>query len=260
MLLTLDIGNSHIFGGIFDGEELRLRFRYDSQQLITSDQLGVFLRAVIRENNMDYQKIGDVALCSVVPSLDYSVRSACLKYFNVEPFILKAGVKTGLNIKYHNPIEVGADRIANAIAASELFPKKNLIIIDLGTATTFCAVNQHRHYLGGTIISGLKLSMTALEANTAKLPSVEILKPQAALGKSTKESLQSGLYYGHLGSLREISQRISEEAFDNDDFTIIGTGGFSHLFDRENIFTLTVPDLALHGLKMAYLMNQGDEG
>ncbi|PIQ42665.1 MAG: pantothenate kinase [Gammaproteobacteria bacterium CG11_big_fil_rev_8_21_14_0_20_46_22] len=258
MLLTLDIGNSHIFGGVFSGDELLLRFRYDSKQVVTSDQLGVFLRAVIRENGMDHSAIDRIALCSVVPSLDYSIRSACMKYFDVEPFVLQAGVKTGLNIKYRNPIEVGADRIANAIAATHSFPQKNLIIIDLGTATTFCAINQERHYLGGVIIPGIKLCMMALENNTAKLSAVEIVKTQTALGKGTAESIQSGLYFSHCAALREISARIRQETFANKESLIIGTGGFSHLFEDEKIFDLIVPDLALHGLRAAYELNHGE--
>ena len=259
MLLCLDIGNSHIFGGVFDQDQLLLRFRHNSKAVLTSDQIGLFLRAVIRENNLQADDIKCIALCSVVPSLDYSVRSACLKYFLVEPFILQAGVKTGLNIKYRNPLEVGADRIANSIAAITHFPDKDLIVIDLGTATTFCAINKKKHYLGGVIMPGMKLSMTALEHNTAKLSAVEILQMKTALGRSTQESVQSGIYFGQLAALKEISHRLIEEAFEKSDEkpVIIGTGGFAQMYEGQNFFNVIVPDLSLHGLRIAHATNLG---
>lgn len=257
MLLCLDIGNSHIFGGVFDKDQLLLRFRHNSKNVVTSDQIGLFLRAVIRENDLDPNDIKCIALCSVVPSLDYSVRSACVKYFIIEPFILQAGVKTGLNIKYRNPLEVGADRIANSIAATSHFPSKNLIVIDLGTATTFCVINKHKHYLGGVIMPGMKLSMLALENNTAKLSSVEILQMKNTLGRSTAESIQSGIYFSQLASLKEISHRLTHEAFADEKPTIIGTGGFSQMYESQNFFDIIVPDLSLHGLRLAHELNQG---
>lgn len=257
MLLCLDIGNSHIFGGVFDQDQLLLRFRHSSQAIVTSDQIGLFLRSVIRENDLDANDIKQIALCSVVPSLDYSIRSACLKYFLIEPFVLQAGVKTGLNIKYRNPLEVGADRIANAIASVTHLPDKNIIVIDLGTATTFCAISKKKHYLGGVIMPGMKLSMIALENNTAKLSAVELLQVKNALGRSTAESIQSGLYFSQLASLKEISKRLCDEAFKNQETTIIGTGGFAQMYESHNFFDIIVPDLALHGLRIAYNLNQG---
>jgi len=259
MLLCLDLGNSHVFGGVFEGEKLLLRFRHDSKQAITSDEFGTFLRVVLKENNIDPKAIRHIALCSVVPELDYSLRAACIKYFEIDPFCLQAGVKTGLNIKYRNPVEVGADRIANAIAATHLFPEKNLIVIDLGTATTYCAINTKKEYLGGCITVGIRLAMFALQSKTAKLSAVEIVQAKKILGKSTAENIQSGLYFSQLASLKEISTRMSKEAFPNDEkSTIIGTGGFSHLFEEEHLFDVIVPDLVLHGLRIAYFNNLDD--
>src|SRR5688572_174328 len=154
MLLCLDVGNSHIYGGVFAQEILTLRFRHTSKSS-TSDEFGIFLKSVLRENHCSPNSINQIAICSVVPQLDYSLRSACFKYFSIEPFFLQAGVKTGLNIKYRNPVDVGADRIANAIAATHEFPEKNLIIIDFGTATTFCVINHQKAYLGGAILPGI---------------------------------------------------------------------------------------------------------
>jgi type III pantothenate kinase len=259
MILSLDVGNTQIYGGVFDGplgqEKMLISFRRNSKNGSSSDEVGVFLRMVIRENGIDPTKIKHIVFCSVVPEVIYSLKGACQKYFNITPFILQAGVKTGLRIKYRNPLEVGADRIANSIAASFLYPNKNLILVDLGTATTFCAVTQDRDYLGGSIIAGLKLNMEALEAKTAKLPSVEIVAKSEALGLSTVESLQSGLYYSHLGAIREITTRLTAECFKGEKSFVIGTGGFSSLFEKEKIFDATVPDLVLKGNLIALQMN-----
>ncbi len=260
MILSLDVGNTQIYGGVFDQknqDKMLISFRRNSKQGSSSDEVGVFLRMVIRENGIDPKQIKQIVLCSVVPEVIYSLRGACQKYFNITPFILQAGVKTGLRIRYRNPLEVGADRIANSIAATFLFSGKNLILVDLGTATTFCAVSKDRDYLGGSIIAGLKLNMEALEAKTAKLPSVEIVSKNEALGLSTIESLQSGLYYGHLGAIREIVARLTSECFDGEKPVVIGTGGFSSLFEKEKIFTHIIPDLVLKGNLIALQMNQG---
>ncbi|MGB6976299.1 MAG: type III pantothenate kinase [Gammaproteobacteria bacterium] len=256
MLLCLDVGNSHIFGGVFDGEKIKLRFRYASEQVVTSDQLGLFLRAVLRENTIDPKQITKISLCSVVPSLDYSITSACVKYFNIEPFALKPGVKTGIKLQVKNPLQLGADRIANAIAAVHHFPDKNIIITDLGTATTYCAISSKKEYVGGVIMPGLKLAMQALHLNTAKLPPVEIIKPKQVLGKTTEQHIQSGLYYGQLGASQQIIRSLTQEAFDGKKPVIIGTGGFAYLFEHENIFTIIIPDLILHGLRLMLEKNR----
>lgn len=255
MILSLDVGNTQIYGGVFQDEKMLISFRRSSKQGSSSDEIGVFLRMVIRENGIDPKSIKQIVLCSVVPEVIFSLKGACQKYFGLTPFILQAGVKTGLRIKYRNPLEVGADRIANSIAAVQLYPNKNLILVDLGTATTFCAVNKAHDYLGGSIIAGLKLNMEALEAKTAKLPSVEIIPKNEALGLSTVESLQSGLYYSHLGAIREISTRLSKECFTDDKAFVIGTGGFSSLFEKEKIFDAIIPDLVLKGNLIALQMN-----
>jgi len=254
MLLCLDVGNSHIFGGVFEDNDIRLRFRYSTKLGSTSDELGLFLKSVIRENGIDAKKINQISYCSVVPHLDYSLRSACIKYFNVEPFALQAGVKTGLKIKVSSPAEVGADRIANAIAATHQFINRNIIVIDFGTATTFCAITSEKEYLGGAIAAGIKISMEGLQSHTAKLSAAEIVRPETALGRTTKHSIQSGIYYGHLGLVREMTQRITQEAFDRSPI-VIGTGGFANLFNDDHLFTIIVPDLVLHGLRLAHSLN-----
>lgn len=255
MILSLDVGNTQIYGGVFDQDKMLISFRRNSRHGSSSDEVGVFLRMVIRENGIDPTLITQIVLCSVVPEVIFSLKGACQKYFNLSPFILQAGVKTGLRIKYRNPLEVGADRIANSIAATQMYPNKNLILVDLGTATTFCAVSKNGDYLGGSIIAGLKLNMESLEAKTAKLPSVEIISCTHVLGLSTVESLQSGLYYGQLGAIREIIIRITAECFSGEMPFVVGTGGFSSLFEKEKIFDAIVPDLVLKGNLLALKLN-----
>lgn len=254
MMLCIDVGNSHIYGGVFNGEELTLRFRHTSK-MCTSDELGIFLKNVLRENNCNPVDIKSIAICSVVPQLDYSLRSACAKYFSIEPFFLQAGVKTGLNIQYRNPVEVGADRIANAIAATHRYTATNLIVIDFGTATTFCVINSQKTYLGGVILPGVRLAADALSKNTAKLPSVEIIKVEKVVGRSTIESIQSGVFYGALGASRELVQRIKHEIFNDQSVLVLATGGFASLFDKQDLYDFHLPDLVLQGVKIAAEMN-----
>lgn len=255
MILCLDVGNSHLFGGVFVNNEIKLRFRYASNQVGTSDQLGLFFKQVLRENELAPEQIKKIALSSVVPALDYTITAACIKYFNTNPFLLKPGVKTGLKLQVKNPLELGADRIANAIAASDLFPSKNIIVLDFGTATTVCAISAKNEYLGGVILPGIKTSMQALQLNAAKLSAVEIIKPPSTLGKTTEHNIQAGLYYGQLGAMREIIKNLSRDVFADKRPIVIGTGGFAYLFEAEKIFTLNIPDLVLQGLLIALEKN-----
>lgn len=255
MILCLDVGNSHIFGGVFEGDQLRLTFRKTSRDGASSDEYGLFFRGVLKENGFDPDQVSHVALCSVVPDIVYSISSACQKYFATRPFVLKAGVRTGLKILYRNPQEVGSDRIANAIAATQMYPGENLLILDMGTATTLCAINGDNDYLGGVIIPGLRMSMEALDRGTARLGSVEIVRPRGCLGRSTAASIQSGLYHGQLGALREISERVTGEVFAGQRPRIIATGGFAALFEGSGLYDELVPDLVLRGLLTALLLN-----
>ena len=255
MILCLDVGNSQIHGGVFEDDRLALQFRRNSRGGGSSDEYGLFLRTVLRENGVNPEDIDRISLCSVVPESLHSLKNCCLKYFKKNPFILQAGAKTGLKINYRNPVEVGADRIANAIAAYHQYPGQDLIIIDFGTATTFCAVSATRQYLGGVILAGLRISMESLEHKTSKLPSVEILMPKETLGRSTVESIQSGLYYGTIGMIREIVGRLTKEAFEGRTPKVIATGGFCSLFENEKLFDAETPDLVLRGLNLALKMN-----
>ena len=257
MILCLDVGNTQIHGGVFKDDKLLMQFRKTSGSKSSSDEYGLFLRTVLRENDIDPSGIRHVSICTVVPDVLHSLKNACRKYFDISPFVLKAGVKTGLKIKYYNPVEVGADRIANSLACSHLFPQKNIVIVDFGTATTFCVVNKNKEYLGGSILPGIRMSMQALENQTAKLPSVEINKPQSVIGRTTIESIQSGLYFGQVSIVEGMYNKIvNEENWSDDDKPLlVGTGGFSSLFESDKVFHEVVPDLALKGLYLALKMN-----
>ncbi len=255
MIICLDVGNTHIFGGVFDGDIIKLRFRYPANVSCTSDVFGLFLIEVLEKNQLLPKSIEAISVCSVVPALNYSVVSACKKYFSIDPLLLKAGVKTGLKLNIKNPLELGADMIASAIAAIKNFPSKNIIIVDFGTATTVSAVSNDNAFLGAAILPGFTLSMKALSSNTAKLLDVDIIAPDTALGKSTISCIQSGLFYGQFGGVKEIVTEISQHVFNDKPPILIATGGYAHLFENKNYFAAIVPDLVLHGLRIAWEKN-----
>lgn len=255
MILTLDIGNSQLFGGLFVDDELKLRFRRTSKDRPSSDELGLFLVQVLRENGFDSQKIQGIMLSSVVPELNHSVGSACVRYFGRRPKLLQAGIKTGLNLKIKDAKQVGGDLIAGMTAATTAHPNQPLIIVDLGTATTLCVVTPKREYLGGAFMPGLRLSMETLEANTSSLPTVEIKVPDVVIGRDSIENIQSGLYYSTLGMIKEFCTRVQHETFKGEKPFLIATGGFSSLFAKENIFDAIEPNLLLNGLYQIWQLN-----
>lgn len=255
MILCFDIGNTDIYGGVCRGREVVLEFRKANHGRPSADEFGVFVLQILATKGVEVDQLKAVAIASVVPDSSAMVMEACRSFLGIEPLLLQAGVRTGLKIRTKNPAEVGADRIANAIAAVECFPDEDRIVIDMGTATTFCAVNRNDEYLGGVIAAGLGLSMRALAQNTAKLPYVDLHQPSGCLGKTTVESIQSGLFHGHLGLIREVVNRLSEEAFEGRKPVVIGTGGHARLFKGESLLTAFIPDLVLRGLCRAVELN-----
>ena len=253
MLLCLDVGNTHIVGALFEGKKPGVRFRYATGQIGTSDQFGLFMRDILETNGVDYTKVTAMAPCSVVPGANFTIRHALTTYFpKAEQFVLQASAKTGITIKYKNPAEVGADLIAGAIGAVDAYPDKNLIVVDLGTATTMAAVTKKKEFLGGVIMTGIRLSMESLKSNTAKLMEVDIEQPDTYLGQSTRECIQRGLYFGHLGGMREIVAGYNRELFAGEPAVVVGTGGFSQLFKDQKIFDVILPDLVSQGIRIAY--------
>jgi type III pantothenate kinase len=256
MLLCLDIGNTQIHGGVFGGDALLCQFRKSTQPLGSTDEIGIFLVSVLRENRVDPGAVDRVALCSVVPAALHPVRGASKQYFGCEPFVLQAGAKTGLRVRYRNPLEVGADRIAGAVAATQRHPGRNLIVVDCGTATTFDVVTAAGDYLGGVILPGMGVSAETLASRTAKLPRVEIARPEKVLGRSTVESIQSGLYHGHSGAIRHIVDGLAREVFGGEPPLVVGTGGFARMLEDERLFDEIVPELVLLGLRHADALNR----
>lgn len=259
MKLCLDIGNTDIYGGVVDGETLLVEFRKANHLRPSADEFGVFCIQLLQARGIDPKAIRSVAVASVVPDSNEMVTTACERYLDLSPLLLQAGVKTGLSIRTRNPGEVGADRIANAIAAVHRHPQQNLIVVDMGTATTFCAITAKREYLGGVIAAGMGLSMRALAQNTAKLPYVDVGQAHRYLGRSTIEAIQSGLFYGHLGLIREVLAGLTDEAFGGAQPVVIGTGGLSRLFKDEAVFSEIVPDLVIRGLCLAIEFNPPEE-
>jgi len=255
MILCFDIGNTDIYGGVCRDGEPVLEFRMGQHRHPSGDELGVFLLQILEARGIDPKKLRAVAVASVVPDSDRPIERACHDYLGMEPLFLRAGVRTGLKIRTKNPSEIGADRIANAMAAAHRYPGSDRIVVDMGTATTFCAIDHRNGYLGGIIATGLGLSMEALARNTAKLPYVDLCQPEQVLGKTTTESMQSGLYLAHLGLLKEAVRGLREEAFEGRAPVVIGTGGHARLFRNAGVFTEYVPGLVLYGLCRAVELN-----
>ena len=255
MILCLNIGNTNVTGGVFDGSNLVLDFRRSAGPCVSADELGIFLGGVLKANDVDPKAIHKIAFCSVLPEATYSLIHACRKYFATEPFVIRGGIRTGLKIRYRNPQEVGADRIARAIAAIHRYPEKDLVIVGFGTATTFCAIGGDKTYHGGVILPGVRTALTALVKHAARLSSVEITSMDHVLGRSTAESIQSGLYHGQIGMAREIIERIGDEVFQGRRPDVIGTGEFADLFASAGILDAVHPALVLEGLYLALTMN-----
>ncbi len=255
MFLCLDIGNTHICGGVFNGGELLFQFRHETAHIGTSDQFGIFIRGVLRENDINYQDLTKVGIASVVPSAEYSVRSACIKYCKLHPIFIKPGIKTGISLKIHNPNELGADLIAGAVAGKLLYPNRDILIFDLGTATTATFVNALGDFEGVSIAPGFRLMMESLQKNTARLFEVDIVRPTMIMGKNTKSSIQTGLYYTQLGLIHELIINVTEQYQLNSKPFVIGTGGFSQLFVQEAIFGAVISELVLLGIKYILVLN-----
>ena len=255
MLLVIDVGNSNNVIGLFSGQKLLTHWRIRTEWNRTADEYWVLIKEFILINQVEAETIDDIIIACVVPPLVPILKEMSSKYFSCEPLIVGPGIKTGISILYRNPAEVGADRIVNSVAAYEKYGGP-LIIIDFGTATTFDAVSKRGEYLGGAIFPGIQISMEALFKNTAKLPRVEMVPPPRVIGKSTVESIQSGLFWSNVGMVKELVARISAEVFADEPPFVIGTGGFANLFEGQNIFDAVVPDLILVGLREAVRLNE----
>lgn len=256
MLLVIDVGNTNIVFGIFKGKELIYDWRISSNKGKTSDEYGTLITQILSNVQVKPVDIESIIISSVVPNLMYTLQNMVIKYFNRDPIVVGVGVKTGINIRYDNPREVGADRIVNAVACVKKYGGP-CIIIDVGTAITFCVVDDKKNYLGGLIMPGISISAEALFTRTSKLPKVEIVKPDKVIGKTTVTSMQNGLYFGFSSMIDGIIDHISREmGMSPNEMKIIATGGFSGLLLGDSRHEVTIDrDLTLDGLRFIYEMN-----
>lgn len=254
----MDAGNTNIVLGVYKDKELVADWRLSTDSKRTADEYGVQVTNLFYENNLKTSDVRGVIISSVVPNIMYSVEHMIKKYFKINPIIVGPGVKTGINIKYDNPREVGADRIVNAVAAHEIY-KRSLIIIDFGTATTFCAVTAKGDYLGGAICPGMKISAEALFEKAAKLPRIELVRTNSIICKNTVSSMQAGMVYGYIGQVDYIIKKMKEEIIDlgEKEPLVIATGGMAKLIneDSEGI-DIVDPFLTLRGLIIIFEKNK----
>jgi len=257
MLLVIDVGNTNIVFGVYKGKDLIYDWRISTDKEKTSDEYGILFTNLIKYSNVRVDEIEAIIVSSVVPTMMHTLESMIIRYFNRKPMIIGENVDTGINILYDNPNEVGQDRIVNAVAAYEKYGGPT-IIVDFGTANTFCYVNEKGDYLGGVITPGIKISADALFSRAAKLPKVEIIKPEKIMSKNTINSMQAGLVYGYIGMVDFIIEKMIEENDVNkDEVNIIATGGFSRLIAPDSKYIQTVDKmLTLDGLRLIYERNK----
>lgn len=255
MIVVMDVGNTNIAFGVYEGKKLLNHWRMATDREKTSDEFGMFFMNIFNHEKLDVGKVEAVLLASVVPPIMYSLEHAIKKYFKLEPIVIGPGIKTGINIKYENPREVGADRIVNAVAALEIYGGP-FIIVDFGTATTFCAVTANAEYLGGVICPGIKISAEALFQKAAKLPRIDLSKPDTVIGRNTVASMQSGIVYGYVGKVDYIVKRMKKE-MKEDNIKVIATGGLARLIASESETIDEINGLlTLEGLRMIYEKNK----
>jgi type III pantothenate kinase len=254
MLLAIDIGNTSTTLGVFDGEELRADWRMATSIHRMADEYAVLMLNLLRQQGLEASDIKAVALCNVVPPLTTTFVDLSQRYFHTTPLVVGAGVKTGVRIQMDNPREVGADRIADAAAAHHLYGGP-VIIIDLGTATTFGIISKEGDYIGGIIATGIATAAEALFTRTAQLPRVELAHPKRVIGTNTVAAVQSGIIYGYAslveGMLVRIQKELGEKAL------VVATGGYAELIAKETkVIDVVNPDLTLIGLRLIYEMNK----
>jgi len=254
MILVVDVGNTHIVLGAFEGKDLLASWRLSTIEERSADELGMILLSLFAHEGLSVQKVEAVVVASVVPSVMYSLEHSIKKYFKIDPMVVGPGTKTGINIRCQNPKEVGADRIVNAVAGFEIYGGP-LIIVDMGTATTFCAISAKGEYLGGVICPGIKISADALYQKTAKLPRIDLIKPESVIGKNTVSSMQSGIFYGYVGQIDYLVKRIKHE-MQEEAVKVIATGGLARLIAEESKAISEVNStLTLEGLRIVYERN-----
>lgn len=255
MILVCDVGNTNIVLGVYEGEELLRAWRISTDRNRTSDEYGVSIKQLFEYEKFEMNQIESVIISSVVPPIMYALENMSKRYFKKEPIIIGPGIKTGIKIVYDNPKEVGADRVVNAVAAYEKYGG-SIIIVDFGTATTFCAISEAGDYLGGVISPGIVISSEALFQKASKLPRVELVKPDKVLNKNTINSMQSGIIYGYVGMVDYIVTKMEEELGVKSK-EVIATGGLASVIASESkVITKIEKMLTLEGLRIIYEKNK----
>jgi len=254
MLLAIDIGNTNVVLGVFDREKLVENWRVGTNTQITPDEYAMIFKDLFGFARLEFNQITGVIISTVVPPLLPVMAEMSRKYFKIEPLVVTNELKTGITIRYDNPKEVGADRIVNAAAAYRIFGGP-IIIVDFGTATTFCAVTEKGEYLGGAICPGVKISAEALFQRASKLPRVELTKPAKVIGADTVSAMQAGIIYGYAGLVDGIVERMKKEL--SPLARVVATGGLAELVSPETKSIQEIrPQLTLEGLRLLYDINR----
>jgi type III pantothenate kinase len=258
MLLAIDVGNTNIVLGVFEGDALIDSWRLATLRERTSDEIGLWVGQAFDHHAIDVAKITGIVMGSVVPQLTATFMKMAQQYFGLTPLNVDSSVDTGMPILYERPEEVGADRILNGVAAYRLYvpePRVPLIVVDFGTATTFDAVSARGEYLGGIICPGMQISADALFQRAARLPRVDVRKPCKLIGRTTVEAIESGLYYGYAGLVDGLIRRMRDELGHN--ARCVATGGLAGIIAREvPLIEHVDQDLTMHGLRMVWARNR----
>lgn len=254
MLLAIDIGNTNIKYGIYEGDNLVASFRVSSRLSRTADEYGSVLINLLASKGLKTSDVSGVIMSSVIPSLNYTICHMCEYFFDISPLMVGPGIKTGLNVKADNPKEVGADIIVNSVSAFTKYGGP-IIVIDFGTATTFDVVTENCELIGVAIAPGIKTALEGLTKNTAQLPTIELEAPKSVIGKNTKTSMQSGLIFGFAGLVNNIVKKMKKE-LKNQNVKVVATGGLGELIAKESeVIDLVDRTLTLDGLKEIYKLN-----
>lgn len=255
MILTMDVGNTNIKTALFDGAEMKKYWRLSTSKSSTSDEYGLKLCALFEHEGYKLSDVEGIVMSSVVPTINFTLEHMCKNYFHMAPMIVAPGIRTGINLKYENPRELGSDRIANAVATQAEYGGPS-IFIDFGTATTFGAIDADGAFLGGCICPGIKLTSEALVSGTAKLPRFELVRPESVISRTTVTNLQSGVINGYIGQIDYLVRKFREE-LKAPDALVVATGGMAVIVAEENgIIDKLDGILTLKGLRILYERNR----
>ena len=253
MLFTMDIGNTNIKTALFDGEQMVKYWRVSTNKIYTSDEFGILFERLFTHGDVSMDAVDGIIISSVVPTINFTIEHMCSNYFHLTPMFVVPGIRTGINIRYENPRELGSDRIANAVAAYDEYGGP-VIYIDFGTATTFGVVDEAGSFLGGCICPGIKLASEALGTGTAKLPRFELTKPERVIGRTTLANLQSGMFYGYVGLVTHLVKKIRQEL--GVSAKVVATGGMAQMMAEESKVIDHVDGLlTLKGLRLIWERN-----